>query len=75
MTFQDTKKAARTKAAKGWTAPTGPFPGVMDYEREYIVGTVIREACELGEGMRFYLKCSVGELAQRVVLALQKVNP
>jgi len=55
--------------------PKGPFPLVLDPEREYIAGDVIRKAVEHDPAkMHFYLTCSVGELAQRVVVALAAVK-
>jgi hypothetical protein len=57
--------------AETWTHPKGLFPLTMDYERELIAGTVIRKACEYDATTgRMYLTCSVGELAQRAVIAL-----
>lgn len=70
---EENAKDLETRVARGnnWTAPTGLFPGIMDYEREVIAGNIIRAAAEHDhEKMRFYLTCSVGELAQRVVIAL-----
>lgn len=53
-----------------WTYPKGTLPGVIDYERELLVGGIIREAVDTdGPAARFYLTCSVGELAQRIVVA------
>lgn len=56
---------------ESWTYPKGPFPGVLDHDREAIAGQTIRRAVDHDpDKMRFYLTCSVGELAQRVVVAL-----
>lgn len=55
------------------TPPRGPFPGVMDLRKEYIVGDVLRKACDVemvGHMPRFYLTASVGKVGQRIVLAL-----
>jgi hypothetical protein len=52
--------------------PPSLFPGVIDAERETMVGGIIRKAVEHDSAtMRFYLTCSVGELAQRIVLAME----
>jgi hypothetical protein len=43
----------------------------IDRNREAVAGGVIRRSCEFdADREQFYLKCSVGDLAQRVVIAL-----
>lgn len=68
--------ALRAATAAKPTPPFGTIPGIVDYDREYIAGDVIRKAVDYDPAKeRMYLLCSVGEVAQRVVVALASAPP